>query len=323
MRALILTAVAAATLAGPVAAQTPNIPPVPTIVPAVDDVLTWEELPLSERRRYDPLIEKTAPQAVLHVMNAVVADADYRMVDHGDVLIEQFVRPAGLARITRPVRNANKYGPMGAALWPGVDGDSRYWCWKRPGPLRPHMRNNWYCYQDDDGDGTSERLMENTLWQSAPILSHFQFTNIGRDEGVRESASFVVEPGALGEMEERVVLRYFGVTRAHVRADGSLSDAAVQFELLTGPDPENLGVVKRIEVQTDASGRGEYSAPNGIRLRVDGVNLDGTARVQVLSGLPTGRALLFAPFSREFVLEYFRGIYNPDGSPKAGFQAAP
>lgn len=268
----------------------------------------WEDLPASLRDRYQAQIDQPIrPQAILHVQNAVTPDEDFRVIDHGQLLMEQFIRPAGVARITRPVRNAEKYGPLGAVMWPGVGPDGQYWCWKEPSSLTALFRRNWYCYLDNDGDGVSERLMENTLFQYRQIVSHFQFTGIGHDEGVRESATFEVEPGAIGTMEERVALRFYGVTNGLVRYDGSVESAVLTFELLTGPDRETMGVIERIRLQTDRDGRAEYRMPNGLHFLIDGVRADGSVRFKLLSGLPQGRALLFPPLTREFILEQIRG----------------
>lgn len=310
---VVLTLGAAASQARSQETPPTAIPPIPAVA---EDVLTWDELPEAVRNRYEPEIDKPPVQAVLHVMNAVQPDADFRVVDHGDVLIDQRVRPAGLARMTRPVRNAKKYGPVGVALWPGVGPEGQYWCWKRTGPLNPVIRNNIYCYQDNDGDGTSERLWENTLWQTAHIWTHFQFNSLGHDEEVSETASFTVEPGALGEIEELVILRYAGVVSGQVAPDGSIAYGTIEFELLTGPDLQMLSVRQRIRIETDAHGKGEYVGRNGIRMVVDGVFLDGTARIQLLAGLPTGRTLLFPALTREFVLDRARTVFNPDGSEK-------
>lgn len=318
MRALlfqiaVLTVGAAASQARSQEAPPTAIPPIPAVS---EDVLTWDELPETVRNRYEPEIDMPPPQAVLHVMNAVQPDADFRVVDHGDVLIDQRVRPAGLARMTRALPNAKKYGPVGVALSPGVGPEGQYWCWRRAGPLNPAIRINIYCYQDNDGDGTSERLWENTLWQTAHIWTRFQFNSLGQDAEVAETASFAVEPGALGEIEELVILRYAGVVSGQVAPDGSIAYGTIEFELLTGPDFETLSVRQRIRVETDAHGKGEYVGRNGIRMLVDGVFPDGTARIQLLGGLPTGRALLFPALTREFVLDRARQVFNPDGSEK-------
>ena len=315
---IILTAsLAALLMAGQAAAQEPLVqePPAPP-APEVEDVLTWDELPADLRRRAEPLIGRVAAQAVLHVEAPVAPDADFRAVDHGDVLFEQAIRPAGLARITRPVVNAQKYGPTGAALWPGVGPDGDYWCWRRFNPANANARGNIYCYQDRDGDGTSERMMENPVWMGQLPASRFQFLSLGHDEGVEESATFEVEPDALGEFQEIVVLRYYGATRGVVKEDGSLAPATVEFELMTGPDRQSLSEVSRIRVRIDAEGKGDYHAPNGVRLEVDGVNVDGVAQVRLLGALPQGRTLLIPPVTRELIAERMAAFFNPDGSPK-------
>jgi hypothetical protein len=158
--------------------------------------------------------------------------------------------------------------------------------------------------------------MENTLWQSAPIISHFQFTSIGRDEGVREAATFEVEPGAVGELQERVVLRFYGVTRGLIRPDGSVAAATVEFELLTGPNRTTMGEVQHIRIRTDELGRGSYLSPNGINILVDGVTL-GRLRPRQGDKRSAPRARPSVPnLTREFVVERMRAFYNPDGSPK-------
>jgi hypothetical protein len=319
MRALpMLTgSVAALFLAGQAVAQDSDIPaPDAQAAADVEDVLTWDELPAPLRRRAEPLIGRTAAQAVLHVQAPIVPDADFQTIDHGHVLFEQQIRPAALARITRPVTNGPKYGPAGAALWPGVGPAGDYWCWRRFNPENAFSRGNIYCYEDKDGDGTSERLMENPAWMAQLPASRFQFLSLGHDEGVEETASFEVQPDALGEFEEIVVLRYYGATRGLLQPDGSLGPATVEFELLTGPDRQSLGEVTHIRVQVNAAGKGEYHALNGVRLLVDGVNVDGTARVKLLGGLPQGRALLIPPLTRELVVERMSEFFNPDGSPK-------
>lgn len=312
---LLTASLAALFIAGHAAAHDPVVPE-PAPVPAVEDVLTFDELPADIRRRAEPLIGRVAPQAVLHVMAAVAPDAEFRAVDHGDILFEQAIRPAGLARITRPVVNAQKYGPAGAALWPGIGPDGDYWCWRRFNPANAFARGNIYCYQDRDGDGTSERMMENPVWMGQLPASRFQFLSLGHDEGVEESAAFEVQPDALGEFEEIVVLRYYGATRGVLKDDGSLGPATVEFELMTGPDRQSLSEVNRIRVRIDAEGRGDYHALNGVRLEVDGVNVDGVARVRLLGALPEGRTLLIAPLTRELIAERMAEFFNPDGSPK-------
>lgn len=287
-----------------------------TSAPEVEDVLTWDELPAELRRRAEPMIGRVAAQAVLHVEAAVAPDADFRPVDHGDVLFEQAIRPAGLARITHPVVNAQKYGPTGAALWPGIGPDGDYWCWRRFNPANTFARGNIYCYLDRDGDGTSERMMENPVWMGQLPASRFQFLSLGHDEGVEESATFEVHPDALGEFEEIVVLRYYGATRGMVKEDGSLAPATVEFELMTGPDRQSLSEVSRIRVRVNAEGKGDYHGLNGVRLEVDGVNVDGVARVRLLGALPQGRTLLIPPVTRELIAERMAEFFNPDGSPK-------
>lgn len=319
MRALIMlgASLVACLPADKAAAQTPA-PPVPIVgaAPAGQDVLTWDELPPAIRSRATSLIEQTPPQAVLHVENAVVPDTEFRPVDHGDILFEQVIRPAGLARMVRPVRNAEKYGPQGSLLWPAVGPDGDYWCWRRLNPANDRARGNFYCYADSDRDGTSERLMENNTWMGSLASSRFQFLGLGHDEGVEETATFEVEPGGVGEFKEVVILRYYGASRGLVQPDGSLGPGVVEFELLTGPDRHSLGEVKRISIEIDARGRGEYHALNGVELLVDGVSVDGTARVKLLGGLPEGRALLNPALTRELVVERMREFYNPDGSPR-------
>jgi len=319
---LLTASLAALLMAGQAAAQEPvSRDPVAqessaSPAPEVEDVLTWDELPADLRRRAEPLIGRVAAQAVLHVEAAVAPDVDFRSVDHGDILFEQAIRPAGLARITRPVVNAQKYGPMGAALWPGIGPDGDYWCWRRFNPANDFARGNIYCYQDRDGDGTSERMMENPVWMGQLPASRFQFLSLGHDEGVEESATFEVEPDALGDFEEIVVLRYYGATRGMVKDDGSLAPATVEFELMTGPDRQSLSEVSRIRIRVDAEGKGDYYAPNGVRLEVDGVNVDGVARVRLLGALPPGRTLLIPPVTRELITERMAEFFNPDGSPK-------
>jgi len=314
-------------LAAPALAQTP--PPVPVAAPAQAaspdgaDVLTWEELPEVVRLRAERLIGRTPGQAVLHVDDAFTPDGEAHAVDHGAVLLLQHVRPAGVARITQSVRNANKYGPVGAVMWPAVGPEGDYWCWRRSAPDAARPTGNIYCYLDKNGDGQSEKLMEDDLWPYRLPGSRFQFTDLGHDEGVEEPARFAVEPGALGENPEVVAVRYIGVARGRVDEAGRFGPGRLDFELLTGPDAAHLDQVRVLSVVVDREGRGGFTALNGIRFEVDGVTADGMATVRMISGLPTGRALLSPPMTREDVLEMAAEFLNPDGSPKRPPETAP
>lgn len=281
--------------------------------PSGRDVLTWEELPEDFRRRAEGNVDRIHPQAVLFVEQDVEADATFRNIDHGDLVFVQWVRPAGVARIVQPVRNSSKYGPRGAVLWPGVGPQGTYWCWRRDDPATLMVDGNIYCYLDTDGDGVSERLMENDIWAEQLRRSHFQFVDLGHNEGVRESASFVIEPDAVGEMREVVALRYYGATRGLVGPDQKFGPGLIEFELMVGPSPRALEAVRRIVVRVDEAGRADFIDFNGVHFLIDGVHLDGTARIRLLSALPAGRGLLRPTVTREMVLDYANRSLHSDG----------
>lgn len=281
--------------------------------PSGRDVLTWEELPEDFRRRAEGNVDRIHPQAVLFVEQDVEADATFRNIDHGDLVFVQWVRPAGVARIVQPVRNSSKYGPRGAVLWPGVGPQGTYWCWRRDDPATLMVDGNIYCYLDADGDGVSERLMENDIWAEQLRRSHFQFVDLGHNEGVRESASFVIEPDAVGEMREVVALRYYGATRGLVGPDQKFGPGLIEFELMVGPSPRALEAVRRIVVRVDEAGRADFIDFNGVHFLIDGVHLDGTARIRLLSALPAGRGLLRPTVTREMVLDYANRSLHSDG----------
>ncbi len=281
--------------------------------PSDNDVLTWEELPNDFRRRADALVGRVFPQAVLHVEQGIEADAAFRNIDHGDLVFVQWVRPAGVARMVRPVRNSAKYGPRDAVLWPGVGQQGTHWCWRRDNPATLMADGNIYCYLDGNGDGVSERLLENDTWAEELRRSHFQFLDLGHDEGVAESASFVIDPDAVGEMREVVALRYYGATRGLVGPDQKFGPGLIEFELMAGPSPRALEAVRRIVLYVDEAGRAEFIDFNGVHFLIDGVHLDGTARIRLLSGLPAGRQLLRPTVTREMVLEHANRFLRPDG----------
>lgn len=324
LRTLLLSAIPALFLALPAAAQNNLVAP-PVIIPdkapsepRIDDTpeeLTWEEIPAGLRARAEPLLGRTQPQAVLSVDEGFTPETAFHPVDHGDLLLVQSVRPAGIARITSPVRNAEKYGPAGSVLWPGIGPEGNYWCWRRDDPATPQPEGNIYCYFDRDGDGVSELLMENNLWTTVPS-SHFQFTSLGHDERVRGNASWAVTEGATGDMQEIVALQYDGIVGGAVSDDGKIGPGRVRFRLMAGPDRRRLSNIQTFTVVLDREGRGSHVNPNGIRFEIDGVGLNGVAQVKVTSGLPAGRALLRAPFTRENVIAIVSEFLNPDGSVK-------
>jgi len=321
MRAFVLTtvllAVPASLTASVAAAQ--EAPPVTVAAngPPVADTLTWEKLPPALRARAEALVGRIQGQSVLHVDQAFTPDPGMHPVDHGDLVLVQSVRPAGVAHITASVRNANKYGPVGATLWPGIGPEGDYWCWRRPDANSGRASGNFYCYLDADHDGVTDRMMENDGWMYGLPASQFQFTGLGHDEGVDEAARYAVEDGALGEIREIVAVRYQGIKRGVVDDAGHFGPGRIDFELVAGPDRDRLNLVRTMAVIVDAHGRGESNSLNGIHIEVDGVSMDGVANVRVTSGLPAGRALLSPPLTREDVLEMASEFLNPDGTPKA------
>lgn len=283
--------------------------------------LTWESLPEDLRKRLEEQMSKPEPQAVLVVEAAAAPDADFRTLDHGDVLSEQVVRPAAFATIVTPARNARKYGPAGAVLWAGIDGDGDWWCWRNgdryPGWTRP---SDIYCYRDADNDGKFDVVKRNASPGQSLGQSRFQFTDLGRDERLADVVTYT--SGGQADFAEKVVIRYDGPGSAKVGADGRLIDGEVHFHLLTGPaiarsapagnllvqpaqtQPEDgLDLVAPIRVRLDSDGRGHYSDARGIVIEVDRVDLDGKARAKLVSALPAGRALLVAPPTREELLQ--------------------
>lgn len=324
-------------LAQPAGVQNP--PPPPSATPAAQpgsglpaDPLTWEDLPQPLQERLDALVGKPIPQAVLAVDAPVSVDAEFHRVDHGSVLIEQTVRPAAWAVITRPARNARKYGPAGALLWQGVSEAGDWWCWRNterfPDWGRPP---NIYCYRDSDGDGDFDLLMENNGAGGHLGDSRFQFRALGHNESLRDVVGYEsgTAPADAQAFAEKVVVRYDGPGFARVAPDGRLVDGVVLFDLLTGagiqtparpargnalvrlipegPD-DGLNEVGKLVVHLDAEGRGRLADPRGIIIEVDRVELDGSARVRLVSGLPAGRVLLFPAPVRETFLEMIAGM---------------
>lgn len=327
LRHLFLPALLASLIALPATAQTPpaDAPssdlPV-RVVDATPDELTWEELPEQLRELVEPLLGHVPGQAVLHVDTAVTPDTDFRPVDHGDLLIVQSVRPAGVARITRPVREFEKYGPMDALLWPGIGPEGDYWCWRRDNPATSEPEGNIYCYHDRDNDGVSDKLMENDVW-FATMHSRFQFNILGHDERVRDRMSYTVTEGAIGPFEELIAVQYEGVISGMVTDDGMIAPGRLRLNIVVGPDRDRLTSVKTVTIALDQEGRGSYYDPNGIRIEVEGVRLNGVARMKVLSGMPLGRGLLLAPHTRENVLTMMSDLLNADGSFKSQGAPAP
>lgn len=322
-RSILLALASAMVSQSPVAAQdaglaaTPADSSVSASLPA-DDVLTWAELPDRYRRRADSRVGRVSSQAVLHVDEPLTPDNELRRIDHGDLVFVQAVRPAGVARITRSVRNGPKYGPVNAVLWPAVGPQGDYWCWRRDDPATPVVEGNIYCYLDKNGDGVSELVMENDAWSEQLRRSRFQFLSFGHNENLAEQAEFVVEPETVGDLREVVALRYYGATRGLVGPNNRFGPGIIEFELLAGPSRRALDLVRRVVVEVDAHGRGEFHDFNGIHVIVDGVHIDGTARIRVLSGLTTGRVLLQPTPTRELILDRANQVLLPDGSPRPG-----
>lgn len=312
-----LSLIFAAVLIAPaaVAQDAPPAPAAPASAQAKPQLYlprNWDELPPGFKSIAERMVGRVSPQAVLHVDEAVSPDADFRLVDHGDVLMTQTVRPAARAVITRPPRNANKYGPQGATLWPGIGPDGDYWCWRAQATWPRY--SNIYCYIDKDGDGDFDQLMENDTWPFALSTSKFQFRSLGHDERIRDVVGYERREG-LGEIEEVVALRYDGPQSASLDGD-NLVKGEVMFELLTGPDMKTLSVLMNVRVPLDASGRGTFKAPNGLSIEVDRVSVDGTARVRLMSGLNPGRLLIRPTMTREdafsLIQEFLKNLGVPE-----------
>lgn len=317
-------AAALAMQAAPPEVPTSEPDPVPEATEVAEPTigaLTWESLPEDLRKRLEEQMSKPEPQAVLVVEAAAAPDTDFRILDHGDVLSEQVVRPAAFATIVTPARNARKYGPAGAVMWAGVNGDGEWWCWRNgdryPGWSRP---SDIYCYRDADNDGKFDVVKRNDAPAQSLGQSRFQFTDLGREERLADVVTYT--SGGHADFAEKVVIRYDGPGSAKVGADGRLIDGEVQFHLLTGPaisrsapagnllvqpaqtqPQDGLDLVAPIRVRLDKDGRGHYSDVRGIVIEVDRVDMDGKARARLVSALPAGRALLVAPPTREELLQ--------------------
>lgn len=295
----------------------------PPVVVRPTGPLRWEDLPDSLKASIEAIEGKPPAQAVLTIGAAAIPDVDFRTVDHGAVLSEQGVRPAAFATIVRPARNARKYGPAGAVMWAAVNADGDWWCW-RNGDRYPNwfIPSDIYCYRDADGDGDFDVTMENPSPESTRRQSRFQFTTMGHDERLSDVVTYTL--GGQADFSEKVVIRYDGPGAAKLGPDGRLIDGVVIFHLLTGPGiarpiptgnllvqpaqtqpDDGLDLVSPIAVVLDSEGRGRAEDPRGVVIEVDRVNLDGTARVRLVSGLPEGRTLLLPAITRKDMLEMF------------------
>lgn len=301
--------------------------------PAPSDVriraggLSWNDLPEEAKAKIDEILSKPAPQAVLTIEAAVPADADFRILEHGDILSEQIARPAAFATIETPARNTRKYGPAGAVLWAGINGDGDWWCW-RNGDRYPNWMtpSDIYCFRDNDNDGRFDVAKKNATPEDSLGLSRFQFTDLGRDERLTDAISYRL--GGHEDFAEKVVIRYDGPGSARVGPDGQLVDGVVEFQLLTGPgvmrpaptgnilvqpaqtEPSTgLDIVSPLLVQLDKDGRGRYTDARGIIIEVDRVNVDGKARAKLLSALPAGRTLLLTPPTRDEFLTLMMAMH--------------
>jgi hypothetical protein len=277
----------------------------------------WAGLSDEAKAQVDEILSKPAPQAVLTIEAPAPADTDFRLLDHGDVLSRQVARPAAFATIETPARNIRKYGPAGAVLWAGINGDGDWWCW-RNGDRYPNWTtpSDIYCYRDTDNDGRFDVAKRNDTPEDSLGLSRFQFTDLGRDERLTDTISYRL--GGHEDFAEKVVIRYDGPGSARIGSDGQLVDGVVEFQLLTGPgvmrpaptgnilvqpaqtEPsDGLDIVAPLMVQLDKEGRGRYSDARGIIIEVDRVGIDGKARAKLVSALPAGRTLLLTPPTRE------------------------
>lgn len=334
-------------LTQPAAPQETPPPPDPAAAPSApapvrsSGPLAWEDLPQSLQDRLDALVGKPLPQAVLTADAPASVDADFRRIDHGSILSEQIVRPAAWVAITRPARNTRKYGPVGALLWQGVRDAGDWWCWRDTARFPDWVRPpNIYCYRDADGDGDFDAVMENAGAGGHLMDSRFQFRDMGREENLRDVVAYEAgaTPADPQAFAEKVVIRYDGPGFARVAPDGRLVEGVVLFDLLTGagiatparpargnalvqilpegPD-DGLNEIDKLVVRLDAEGKGRLDDPRGIVIEVERVDLDGSARVRLVSGLPAGRALLFPAPTRETFLEMISDMLGRRAGPSA------
>lgn len=312
------------------AAETARVP---------DGPLTWESLPEALRTRLEAVIGRPIPQAAVVVDAPETGDAGTRRVDHGAIVVEQTVRPAAFATIVTPARNARKYGAAGAVLWRAIGDGGDWWCW-RDDERFPHWRwpSNIYCYQDGDGDGAFDQVMENSGADDGFVFdSRYQFRALGREHRLRDVVGYRIDAESADRQRyvEKIVVRYDGPSSGRVQADGRLTDGEIVFDLLTGsgaatsPEPrrgnplvriipgppdDGLTEIDKLIVKLDAEGRGRLADARGVVLEVERANVDGSADIRLLSGLREGETLLFPPPTRETFLAMLEALREARGA---------
>lgn len=307
--------------------------PTPAATPPLTEPLTWETLPDALREQVEVMTAKPVAQIAISVESAATTDPEPRTVDHGDIILEQTVRPAAFATITTPARNARRYGPAGAVLSKAVDDGQDWWCWRddrnfprRSGPT------DLYCYRDTDGDSDFDLARRYVGGANGVVAqSRYQFRGPGREEALHDAIGYRLEPDMPFEPRfiEKVVVRYDGPQQARIAGDGRLVDGEIAFHLLTGhgsaPPPgrvrgsgllqvlpdapdDGLSELGLLAVRLDAEGKGRLADPRGFVIEVERANSDGTAIVRLTSGLPVGETLLFPAPTRGSVLEIINDL---------------
>lgn len=320
MRILMILALCAVAL--PVAAAPPSKPkpPAPPVIAPPPPVMvmprppaprTWDDIPAGVRARLERNLRPLSYQSVLTI-EPIALTGEPQAAEAGTVLFKQWVSPARAVRLTSAPRR-DYYGEIGSVLWQVRDGQDEYWC--RTSTFNLSTGYNYYCYQDADRDGVFDALYEIITPQG---YLGFQTFALGHDEKLKKPVSYVPADAPQG-MREFVAVRYTGVRRGLIDANGFVRPGLVQFELIVGGnDPRTQGqrVIKTYDVELNAAGRASVELPSGYHVTIDQVEVGGRARIVVTGGMPAGEGYLLPAVTRDDLFKRFlKAIGAPPPAP--------
>jgi hypothetical protein len=241
-----------------------------------------------------------------HVVSLAQVDAAPRIVQRGEVVARQTIRPLrAFTQDTRPLGRTNgRFGSTGSTLFEAIwDGGPPALCWRNPQQLEAYSTRSYgnvdsFCLQDMDGDGKYEVLWKRPRFAPGTryVLAGWDMrTVLNGDEGppitVRPADPATLPP-------ETIEMTYVGVSDEGMNQAGVVKAEAIDFNWTFASFPQSSSATlpfKSLSIKLDADGNGKISDNGRDTIRVSGVTGNSQARIQFLGFFLLGEQLLTNP----------------------------